>query len=256
MMGLVAKIENSMHRRRRRFRLRLNFNRQRLTRGLHIVPNLFTLCNAFFGFSSVVFAAHGDFTGAAYFILLGALMDGLDGRIARYMKVTSELGMQLDSLCDAISFCFAPSILLYFWQLSRLGAVGFVMCSLFLLAGIVRLARFNLTQQQQFIMSTGVTTTVAGCFLATLIITLHGDTLTPLELFGFSLLVVTLSYLMVSKIPFPTFKKASRSTYGIAGACLLAFVITMGFMHVLCFSFIAYFAYALINALWLKLRKP
>src|SRR3990172_8049212 len=137
-------------------RLRLIFKR-----GLQVLPNLFTLGNAFFGFCAIIFAAHGNMIAAAYFILWGALFDALDGRVARYAQVTSEFGMQLDSLCDSISFCMAPAVLMYLWQLHNIGIVGFLSCSFFLVAGLLRLAKFNLTHNQQQIAFIGVPTTVA-----------------------------------------------------------------------------------------------
>ncbi|NDD54537.1 hypothetical protein EBZ39_11795, partial [bacterium] len=152
-MGFVTRFAGK----NRRMRKRLHF-RQRLVRSLHIIPNLFTLGNAFFGFCSIILAAHGNIVGAAYFILMGALMDGLDGRVARFMKISSDFGTQLDSLCDTVTFCLAPSILLYFWELKKLGVLGVVIAGMFLLSGILRLARFNITHDEQFIISTGVTT--------------------------------------------------------------------------------------------------
>ena len=253
-MGFVTKVDSKFARHKRRLRMR--FNRQRLQRGLRIIPNLFTLGNGFFGFAAIVFAAQDHILAAAYFILLGALMDGLDGRIARYMKVTSELGTQLDSLCDAISFCLAPSLLLYFWQLHTVGSLGFIACATFSLAGILRLARFNITSQQQTIYSIGVTTTVAGCLLATISIACQPYYFTTPMCFGLLLIVLFLAWLMVSTIPFPTFKQISRSTYGVFCGVSIAFIITMGFTNVLLYGFISYFAYTFLRILWLKFHTP
>ena len=82
-----------------------------LKKRLTFLPHLFTLGNAFFGFCSLVAAASGEIKVAAHFILLGALMDALDGRVARLMGVESGLGVQMDSLSDAVSFCVAPAFL-------------------------------------------------------------------------------------------------------------------------------------------------
>jgi CDP-diacylglycerol--serine O-phosphatidyltransferase len=244
-MGVIANVDSKLARHKRRLHLR--FNRRRLRRGLRIIPNLFTLGNAFFGFSSIVFAAQDNILAAAYFILLGALMDGLDGRIARYMKVTSEFGTQLDSLCDAISFCLAPSLLIYFWQLHTLHSVGFLACAVFLLAGIGRLARFNISHQQQTVFSLGLPTTIAGCFLATVAISCNQYYFSAHELLFLTGLVLILAWFMVSKVPCPTFKQVPRDAYRIFTGITIAFVITMGFINVLLWGFLAYFAYTFLR---------
>ncbi len=253
-MGFVTKLDSKLSRHRRRLRLR--FSRHRLQRGLRIIPNLFTLGNAFFGFASIVFAANNNIVAAAYFILLGALMDGLDGRIARYMKVTSDFGTQLDSLCDAVSFCLAPSLLMYFWQLHTIGILGFIACAAFLFAGIVRLARFNVTHEQQTVYSIGVTTTVAACFLATITIASQQYYFTTGACGLLIIIVLFLAKLMISTIPFPTFKQVSRSTYGIFASISFAFMITMGLINVLLAGFISYFAYTFIRILLVKFHTP
>src|SRR5262245_44761503 len=91
---------------------------------LFIIPFLFTFGNALCGFMSVIKTLDEEFMLAAFFILLAALMDLCDGRLARWFGSTSVLGMELDSLCDAISFCFAPAILLYSWSLYHLDYAG------------------------------------------------------------------------------------------------------------------------------------
>ncbi len=243
-MALVKQGELPFNRGNRKRFFRGRFNRARLEKGLRILPNLFTLGNAFFGFCSIIFAAHGDFIAAAYFILLGALMDTLDGRIARYTKFTSDLGMQLDSLCDSISFCLAPAALIYFWQLKRVGGLGFAVCALFMLAGLLRLARFNVTHSQQTILFLGTPTPIAGCFLATLLLNTNHIVLKSTLVTLLLLLVLSLALLMVSRIPFPSFKQLSRNMYALAGLSVGAFVITMGFTRVLLILFIGYFLFA------------
>lgn len=236
------KCDASIHRKRR---LRLRFNRLYLQKGLRILPNLFTLGNAFFGFCSIVFASYGDLVAAAYFILLGALMDGLDGRIARYVHVTSEFGMQLDSLCDGISFGLAPAMLVYVWQLKKIGGVGFLACAIFLLAGLLRLARFNITHTQQSRFFLGTPIPIAGCFLATLVLNTRNLIFNPAATILLLLLVLTLAGCMVSSIPFPTFKQLSKSTYAISLIALSVVAVTMGLVKVLLILFVGYFLFAL-----------
>ncbi len=113
----------------------------RITRS--IVPNLFTLANLFSGFSAIVFIAEGMMFKAALFILLAGIFDALDGVVARLTKSTSELGVELDSLCDAVSFGVAPAFMLYSAYFHTLGDIGLLIASLPALAGVFRLARFN-----------------------------------------------------------------------------------------------------------------
>jgi CDP-diacylglycerol---serine O-phosphatidyltransferase len=255
-MTLPQELANKVPLKAKRFgRFRRRISRLHLKQGIKILPNLFTLGNAFFGFCSLIFAAHGDAVAAAYFILLGALMDGLDGRIARMAKVTSELGMQLDSLSDAVSFCVAPAFLLYMWQLHKLGWLGLAACGCFVMAGLLRLARFNLTSTQQSINFIGVTTTLSTCFFTALVLNLASYRLNSLSLFGLVALLFLFSFLMLSSIPFPSFKQLSKKVYRRAAVVCLVFVVTMGFTRVLLLLFITYLCYALTLAAYNKIKQ-
>jgi len=113
----------------------------RITRS--IVPNLFTLANAFMGFSAIIHTSNGEYTTAALFILAAGIFDMLDGLMARLTNSASEFGVMLDSLCDAISFGVAPSYMLYKMYFYDFGDIGILLASLPALAGVIRLARFN-----------------------------------------------------------------------------------------------------------------
>src|SRR3989338_6332165 len=82
-----------------------------------LIPFVFTFSNALFGFLSIIKTFEGDFVSAAWFIVAAVVMDGLDGRAARYLGTANELGGELDSLCDAVSFCLAPTVLFFCWYL-------------------------------------------------------------------------------------------------------------------------------------------
>jgi len=110
---------------------------------VYVLPNLLTTGNLFFGFFSIVKALQGQFHWAAPAILLAALFDVLDGRVARLTRGTSEFGVQYDSLCDVVSFGVAPAFLMYQFGLSNLGRMGWIACFLFMACGALRLARFN-----------------------------------------------------------------------------------------------------------------
>lgn len=241
-MASVRAVPEYKKKRRRRF-----FRFLRFRRNVALLPNLFTLGNAFFGFCSIVFSAQGDLVAAAYFILLGALMDMLDGRIARMLGVSSDLGLQLDSLCDAISFCLAPAFLMYTWELKYAGFLGFLSCSLFLVSGIFRLARFNITSGEQSVFFLGIPTTIAGCFLATMLINAQEIAFTPPQTLGLILIVTVLSYLMISTVPFPTFKHLKKRWAILATLFIGAFIISMGFIKVLMLIFLSYFLLAFMH---------
>lgn len=235
---------------------RFNFKKLNFRKGLYLLPHLFTLGNAFFGFASIIFASQKDFITAAYFILLGALMDALDGRIARFVGITSPFGMQLDSLCDAISFCLAPAFLVYQWELNKIGMTGFIASSVFLLAGLLRLARFNITHEKQTIFSIGVPVTLAGCFLATMFLNTK-NTMSSQAFYLPTLffLVIALSFLMISTLRFPTFKQIKSGWYKLAFFIFPAFVIVMGFIKVLFFIFILYFLFAFEEIVRIKIMN-
>lgn len=113
----------------------------RVTRS--VIPNLFTLMNLFGGFLAITRIAEGQHLQAAGFIVLAAVFDMLDGAVARLTKATSDFGVELDSLCDAVSFGVAPSFMLYQVYFSQLPQYGVVIASLPAMAGVLRLARFN-----------------------------------------------------------------------------------------------------------------
>ncbi len=117
--------------------------RPKLGNAVYILPNLLTTGNLFFGFFSIVKSLQGDFKWAASAILLAAIFDVLDGRVARLTGGTSDFGVQYDSLCDMVSFGVAPSFLMYQFALHDFGRVGWVICFLFMACGSLRLARFN-----------------------------------------------------------------------------------------------------------------
>jgi CDP-diacylglycerol--serine O-phosphatidyltransferase len=108
-----------------------------------LIPNVITLIALAAGLTSVRFAIEGRLDLAAIAIIAAALLDGLDGRIARLMKGTSRFGAELDSLADFVSFGCAPALILYFWQLHALKTLGWVVCLLLAFAMALRLARFN-----------------------------------------------------------------------------------------------------------------
>ena len=113
-----------------------------------ILPNMLTLIGVCIGLSSIRFALDGKFEFAVIAIILAAIIDGLDGRIARLIKGTSKVGKELDSLTDMISFGVAPAFIMYFWKLNTLGRFGWLLCLVYVICVALRLARFNVNTGQ------------------------------------------------------------------------------------------------------------
>src|SRR6266852_8980535 len=140
---------------------------KRLRKGMYILPSLFTTANIAFGYYAILQTTHGSaaepwhFDYAAKAIGLAFVCDGLDGRIARMTRTSSDFGRELDSLADVITFGVAPAMLAWMWgfrvlptasmgELStKLGQFGAIASFLFLMAGASRLARFNITSNPQ-----------------------------------------------------------------------------------------------------------
>lgn len=199
-------------------------------RSLAVLPNLFTLGNAFFGFCSLIFVARDTLWLGAYAIILGGMMDALDGRIARYTGNATSLGLQLDSLCDALSFCVAPAFLMYFWHLHKIGFLGLLGAIFFVLTGIFRLARFNITADVQKTHFLGLPTTIAALTLIVYFLAYFKSSFLLRYHYITFFVTMLLSFLMVSSIAFPTGKYLGKKWYacfafiGLAGLCIFGFV--------------------------------
>ena len=114
-----------------------------------ILPNMLTLIGVCIGLTSIRFSFNAQFDLAIIAIIFAALFDWLDGRIARLIKGTSEVGKELDSLADVISFGVAPPFIMYFWTLSSLGKFGWLLCLIYVSCVALRLARFNVNSNQE-----------------------------------------------------------------------------------------------------------
>ena len=112
-----------------------------------ILPNMFTLVGVCIGLSSIKFAFDGNFKFSIIAIIVAAIIDGLDGRIARLIKGTSRVGKELDSLTDVISFGVAPAFIMYFWSLNQIGRIGWLICLIYVMCVALRLARFNVSSE-------------------------------------------------------------------------------------------------------------
>ena len=178
-----------------------------------LLPNMLTLFGVCIGLTSIRFALDGKFEFAIIAIIFAALIDGLDGRIARLIKGTSKVGKELDSLTDMISFGVAPAFIMYFWKLNTLGRFGWLLCLIFVICVALRLARFNINSNQQPSWRDnffeGVPSPAGGILvLSPLIYSLSGLNLFQIN---YDIIVpvffITTSFLLISKFPTYSFKK-------------------------------------------------
>ena len=205
-----------------------------------ILPNMFTLVGVCIGLTSIKFAFDGSFGFAVLAILVAGIIDGLDGRIARLIKGTSEVGKELDSLTDVISFGVAPAFIMYFWSLNNLGRVGWLVCLIYVICVALRLARFNITSNTNAKWKDnffeGVPSPAGGILvLFPLIYSFSEFQLFSIEnkylVPGFFILT---SILLISKIPTYSFKRIAvpRST-----SIFLLFGIILYFGLILVYTF-------------------
>ena len=178
-----------------------------------LLPNMLTLFGVCIGLTSIRFALDGKFEFAIIAIIFAALIDGLDGRIARLIKGTSKVGKELDSLTDMISFGVAPAFVMYFWKLNSLGRFGWLLCLIFVICVALRLARFNINSNQETSWRDnffeGVPSPAGGVLVLTpLIYSLSGLSLFQIN---YDIIVpiffVITSFLLISKFPTYSFKK-------------------------------------------------
>jgi len=178
-----------------------------------LLPNALTIFGVCLGLSSIKFAIDTNYSMAVIAIGFAAILDTLDGRVARLIKGTSKVGKELDSLTDVISFGVAPSFIMYFWTLNEIGKFGWMFVLIYTVCCALRLARFNLTvidekESWKINFFEGVPSpAAAGLLLLPLILNLSG--LIQLEnytLLSFASILIT-SILMVSKVPTYSLKR-------------------------------------------------
>ena len=232
----------------------------------YLLPNILTLGGVCLGISSIKFSIDGNFSLAVTLILFAAILDALDGRIARLIKGTSEFGKELDSLTDFVSFGIAPVLILYFWELNNYGKLGWAIALIYSVCCVLRLARFNLTKNEndhewKNNFFEGVPSPAGGLLILTPLIyeltelnfNLNIKSLTPF-------LTVLIALLLVSKIPTPSLKKISISSkttvflllsVGIIFIALLFYT----FETLLVFSFIYLISVPLSIVIYKKQQK-
>jgi CDP-diacylglycerol--serine O-phosphatidyltransferase len=246
-------------------RPRQHLGRADMRRVVVVIPSAFTLGNLFFGFWAIVSAYNGNFRWAGWFIVFAAILDLLDGRIARLSHTSSRFGEELDSLIDVISFGVAPALIMYFLEFSTAGKFAWVLCFIFVVAAAVRLARYNvISAGKPTAWFTGMPSPAAGvtlaCYFAFSQTPWYRKSLAYLDLQhqGLVILMLLLGLLMVSGVKYPKMPGFSFRTFrqGVLTVFVLACAVAaLVKPDVVLFPLgLAYLAFGVFRSAWLGLR--
>ena len=239
------------------------FGRPDMRRAVILAPSGFTLANLFFGVFAIVSASRGDYERAALYVVLGGVMDTLDGRVARATKTGSRFGEELDSLVDAITFGVAPAMIVYFVVLNKTGW-DWIWAFLFAACAVIRLARFNVEQAGRAKTHFhGLPSPAAGMTLATYYPFSQSALYTETIIGDFPwhmtmrFVMMGLAFLMVSDVAYPAVPTIGyRTPRQIAGSVIVAGTVIGVFVLRLEFFFPAlslYIAYGVVKTVILGL---
>ncbi len=177
----------------------------RFRRGFYLIPSLFTVANMFCGFLAIIASTRGQHERAAVLILIAIFADVLDGRIARLTGTTSDFGEVYDSLADVVSFGVAPAVVAFQWGLWEVPRVGMAVAFLFLVAGSIRLARFS-AKHSDSLDFVGLPIPAGAGAIAMLVLMSPTPVTHPAFIPVVATFVLGLSLLMVSNLPYPSYK--------------------------------------------------
>ena len=209
---------------------------------IYILPNLVTTANIVCGFLSIVHSFRGEFTYACWFIIIGAICDSLDGRIARMARATSPFGVQYDSLSDLTSFGIAPGVLIYAYAAFTLSRFGISAAAFYTVCAALRLARFNVSAEERDLTKLkqvrkgyfqGIPSPASAGLIVTAVLmqnefSLFSDSFLKYFMTGLGIL---LAVLMVSSIPFPSFKEVNWRARGKAWILLIPVIIILSLIQ-------------------------
>lgn len=214
------------------------------------LPNAITITNLIFGFLSISSSFTGDYQNAAIFILIGMMLDSMDGWLARKLGAESAFGKEMDSLADIITFGVAPAILIFGTTFASMGMIGMLIAGMFPVFGAIRLARFNIDEESSVKRYfTGVPITAAGGIIA--LLTLFSFIVPDAAL---SAVYTLLCVLMVSKLKIPSLKGVPIPKYAILTTILLIsllyvtrFNASIDYSNWIIFAIILYLVYMVIH---------
>ena len=227
-------------------------------KGVYILPNLFTTASLFAAFYAIVQATVGNFENAAVAIIVAAILDTLDGRVARLTNTVSDFGKEYDSLVDLVSFGLAPALILFEWGLQALGKSGWLVAFLYVATTALRLARFNTMDSPSKRYFQGLPCPAAAVLVAASIWAANTYMLSDPVFRGIAMVVMAaLSFAMVTSLPYRSFKDLDlkhRVPFIFVLGLVLVFVL-ISFDPPLV-VFIIFLAYALSGPVeWVLLRK-
>ncbi len=200
-------------------------------KGVYILPNLITSASLFGGFYAIVAAFDGNYRNAAIAILISAVLDGLDGRVARLTGSTSKFGVEYDSLSDLVAFGLAPGILIFTWALRPFGRYGWLAAFLYVVCGALRLARFNVQintiESKRF---NGLPIPAAAALVATTVLLFFeiGMGQEMAKHITVLAMVYILAFLMISNVKFYSFKQMNttqRMPFKLLVGLILLFIV-------------------------------
>jgi CDP-diacylglycerol---serine O-phosphatidyltransferase len=229
---------------------------KKLSIHIYLLPNMVTTANLLCGFFSIIYSIKQEFLFAAYAIVLAAVFDALDGRLARLTRATSKFGAEYDSLCDLVSFGVAPAIMLYLWSLQPFGRLGWLACFLFVACGALRLARFNV--QAHVIEKAyfqGLPIPMAAGIVASSVLAFADLGMEPVGNYGLLAMTFLLAFVMVSTFRFRSFKDLDFKErlpfrFLVAGVSLIVVVALRPEVNL----FLLFLSYAVFGAVFGILR--
>jgi len=231
-----------------------------MRRGIYILPNLLTTGNLLCGFWAIISVYQERFYFAAVAILLAAVFDVFDGKVAKLSGATSKFGMQYDSLADLVSFGIAPALLAFSWALRPYGKFGWLAAFLFVACGAIRLARFNVlasTGETKYFK--GLPIPVAAAMIAFTILLyfqlIETDWVKDIVIL---VMIYTLAFLMVSNIRYFSFKElnlAKRKPFSIFIFVVLSLVVIVMEPVVVLFAFVLFYVFSGPVSMVLAWRK-
>jgi len=216
--------------------------RESIRRGVYILPNLFTTGGLFAGFYSIVKTVNGEYDVAAWFILVAAIFDALDGRVARMTGTTSTFGVEYDSLSDLVGFGVAPGLLMYMWALKPFGKLGWLAAFLYVVCGALRLARFNVqvnTIESKRFLGLPIPAAAGMVAACVLIFYYFGGSGAIVKKVSILLLIYVLAFLMVSNIRYYSFKDpelVKRQPFGILVLAIFFIIVIIARPEIMIFT--------------------
>ncbi|HDP95712.1 MAG TPA: CDP-diacylglycerol--serine O-phosphatidyltransferase [Candidatus Aminicenantes bacterium] len=201
---------------------------------ISFLPSVFTTFNLLLGYLALLQILKRDFAQAVYFVIIAVVMDGFDGTIARLTKTESRFGMQLDTLVDGVTFGLVTSVMVYVWGFhDTYPQIGRVVGFLFLSAGIMRLARFNMlrdSKSSQSHMFVGIPIPLGAACVLSVVLIFDRPPIQPLHVMLFAGYVLLVAFLMISNIRYQTMK-GIQPRHSLIFLFVLAGLIAFGSMY-------------------------